>query len=528
MSFADELQNIQNKMHLEQEYEISINTNGALSNESTPDGLFYYRFSEDEIKAFYNVFENFKSYFKTQADKRHADRLYEELLPLMKKMEERSVEVMLYSSRIITNIIESNKNVMNVLVELVEKFLYSNETVRYISAGWEWSTQIRILVEACGRINYSEYIDTLMENYTSIVKLFPDNQSEIIGSYLNMILTSQNDKSIEYLVKIIRSNAMMNNPSNYKLLKNPIFNSDFMKSENNREKVINGIMESPVPSKYRYELNKYISKKYNDTFEGYVFGTKTYSTLKAFERVKDPETIKIGINKFIENIDNIPNKDVKSQVYYTLGSKASVTKDNNCKNQVREFLNKQIENDNTYFVGIKLGLLFLDVNNSNKVEVKNYLKPVFEQILRNDSSSDIKTLSTFFRFRKDIFSIFLDFMSDCMSMYNEQYKISDFLEILSDICNSYSDNFSRENYTAPQIIEILKFTADENINRSTMRNSLGIIDILIEYSPKMHKNILKLLGNMKNKLTTGEDNLAWIRDIDKRIKEIDKIAPPEG
>jgi len=526
MNWQEQMKEISKKLQLEEKDDFSINTTGAVVNEKNPDGLFYNQFTEEEAKEFFKIFQDFSDTYNTQYIRNCTDKLYDELSELLNKMDGLGAEVMLYASRTIKGHIDGNVEVLNTLVDLTAKYLVSEQALKYIASGWEWPTQLKIVIEACGKTGYEDYISIMMDNYRRIVGLFPDVQTDLIRSYLNMILTSQSEKSVEYLIKIVRSSAFMNNPANYKLLTKPIMNSQFMKSEENLENFKKGVLLNSLSPEFKFEFNKRVNRESNVLFNGWDFGKKSPNTLSYFKGVKDTEVIKIGIDKFIENIDNIPQSSVKSQTYYTIGQKAALSNDEIYKAKARRFLRSELASNEDFTVGIKLGLLFVEVDSKDKKLLSYYMDQVFDLIISEDEYLGRETVAQFFRYRKDCFALFVNYLMNKIGETEDLNDIINYADLLKYMCDQYSNNFVNETHSVNNILELIKYIIATKLSRSIIRNCLDVIGILIEYSTVKSKAILLTLDSIKGTIENYSDYRIYIQEVNKLIQKADRVAPP--
>lgn len=182
---------------------VNASITGADSKTEEPDCLFYTNFSRESAIAFYEVFEAFKEYYKSNPSLA-VDRLKSNLKMQIDSMNGVCpVEVMLYSSRIIRDYL-GNRPIKLALISLIQQYLPTNlKSVQYILSGWEWPQILSIVVEACGKTNNDEVIKLAMRYCPSIAQKFVDkNDSDVLKSYITMIENTQNEAYIGYLSQI--------------------------------------------------------------------------------------------------------------------------------------------------------------------------------------------------------------------------------------------------------------------------------------------------------------------------------------
>ena len=167
---------------------------GADAKNDEPDCLFYTNFSRESAVAFYEVFENFKEYYRSNPSIA-VERLKSNLKIQIEAMGDICpIEVILYASRIIRDQL-NNRPIKQALVTTIQQYIPGSlKSVQYILSGWEWPQILAIVIEACGKTNNDYAIKMAMDYCAKLAKKFVDkNDNELLKSYITMIEYAQNE-----------------------------------------------------------------------------------------------------------------------------------------------------------------------------------------------------------------------------------------------------------------------------------------------------------------------------------------------
>lgn len=484
---------------------------GVESKDDEPDCIFYSNFSQETAMAFYDVFENFKDYYKSNPSFA-VDRLKQNLKMQMDMMGEVCpIEVLLYSSRVIRDLLK-NRAIKGAVISVIQQYIPNNLTsVKYILGGWEWPHILAIVIEACGKTNDKQSIKTAMDYFKRISTKFVDkNDNDLMKSYLTMIESTQNEEYLHYLNQIVASepfdqdNALAEHfiqelKRNKFFMQNKEFIANQIISKTNNftlkralEKLADGSkdVEPRVNSFNMSGLNTEIKAKKIATID---FSVNSSSKLVDFERSRetDNEIILLTCKKILKDISEMRQSD-RNLALILVGTKGSRIRAYELIDEIITIIEKFPELSIT-------GNLALSEIDQGKYPLEKSLKLILEE---KDSSDWEWSVGKYFRFRKLLFEKhMLRAISDKINRIDTDYAflLTRFLKLL-EIFNGYNELLSTQQTIVQESIDILNNSIAHISNETEYIKLLEILDYLLQYSPE---EVLIVLDKIKLSATSS-------------------------
>lgn len=176
-----------------------VSEGGGESTNNCNNKLFYWNFKP------YYIEELLRTYEKLTLGGINSSKLHELEMDLkfisQDMMDENTcpIEALLYASKSINNILINNnlliETIGNVIAEIYNKNKEEyKETIIFILHEWSWSIQIMILINACGKINDSEFLRIIYDRHTK-----GDTRLQALKAFMN----KNDDDCIDYALKLI-------------------------------------------------------------------------------------------------------------------------------------------------------------------------------------------------------------------------------------------------------------------------------------------------------------------------------------
>lgn len=176
-----------------------VSEGGGESTNTCNNKLFYWNFEP------YYIEELLRAYEKLTIGGINSNKLHEldmDLRSISKDMIDENVcpiEAILYASKIINSILVVNNLLIETIGNIIADIYNKNkveykDTIKFILCEWSWSTQIMILINACGKINDIELLQIIYKRHSR-----GDTRLQSLKSFM-----SGNDEiCIEYALKLI-------------------------------------------------------------------------------------------------------------------------------------------------------------------------------------------------------------------------------------------------------------------------------------------------------------------------------------
>ena len=314
---------------------------GADAKNDEPDCLFYTNFSRESAVAFYEVFENFKEYYRSNPSIA-VERLKSNLKIQVEAMGDICpIEVILYASRIIRDQL-NNRPIKQALVTTIQQYIPGNlKSVQYILSGWEWPQILAIVIEACGKTNNDYAIKMAMDYCAKLAKKFVDkNDNELLKSYITMIEYAQNENYLNYITQIAtipqfeEDNALadylvreLRRNSFLKEYKESISESIHAKTSNySLKRSLEKIMDNTCPNNNgnAFNMNGLSYERKVKQVEAMDFTRSTSAMLSNFERSREPddEIVLLTCKKILRDISGMRPSD-RNLALILVGTKGS-------------------------------------------------------------------------------------------------------------------------------------------------------------------------------------------------------------
>lgn len=176
-----------------------VSEGGGESTNNCNNKLFYWNFKP------YYIEELLRTYEKLTLGNINSGRLHElemDLRFISQDMIDEStcpIEAILYASKSINNLLINNnlliETIGNVIAEIYNKNKEEyKETIKFILYEWSWSTQIMILINACGKIDNTEFLGIIYDRHTK-----GDTRLQALKAFMN----KSDDECIDYALKLI-------------------------------------------------------------------------------------------------------------------------------------------------------------------------------------------------------------------------------------------------------------------------------------------------------------------------------------
>ncbi len=205
--YKDSISNFNYSVGIKEINEVS-DVGGESTNKSN-NKLFYWNFEPYYIEELVRCFENLRS---NSVNTRKIHEFEIDIRLVAKEMMNENtcpIEAILYSSKVVNNLIIENNNIVDLLGKIICDIYNKNkneykETIEFILKEWSWSNQIIILINACGKIRDIDLLQIVNDYHTrgisrlESLKAFMNVPSEICNEYsLKLISLTQESDSIE-------------------------------------------------------------------------------------------------------------------------------------------------------------------------------------------------------------------------------------------------------------------------------------------------------------------------------------------
>ncbi|MGL4911404.1 MAG: hypothetical protein ACRC3Y_03135, partial [Romboutsia sp.] len=149
-----------------------VQISGGESTNTCNNKLFYWNFEPYHIEEFVRLYE------KVSVGDINNKKLYElelDLKFIAQEMEGDNtcpIEAILYSSKIINNLISSNNSLIETIGKVIADVYSKNvcqeykETIKFILEEWSWDYQLMILINACGKIKDIDLLTVIYDRHT--------------------------------------------------------------------------------------------------------------------------------------------------------------------------------------------------------------------------------------------------------------------------------------------------------------------------------------------------------------------------
>ena len=503
------------------------NINGAQAINEVFDYLFYTEFSEDDVIPFFEIFDKFNQYYDTKDTDNCIRQLDNTLSKQIQTTSVSPLEIILYASRKINKYIECNENIFNAITDILQNHIEgSYKSVNCMAKNWEWKLQLLMLAEACGKSSDSTAISIMMESYERIVSLFEPEVDKVHRTFLRMILHSNNEDNIKYIVDIISSNSFINNPNGLKLIKNLVL-SKYSFVSSCTDEFVECLNKKNLPSFFKSKITKYVGINTDapSTIQEWEWGKRSIISIIRLEKIKDETELPGIINLFMENWDKITGKECQQRALYTIAEKAKESKDPEIINSVLEFCDKILSTEKTdIFTGAYIGLYALGKEEAMETAISNAFS------IDNNYSS-LVTLANYFRFRRYLIDTFIDFIErELIQSDWDINTIRTYINNLSIVIDKFdggerNDRLSTSIKFNSRVIEISKHILKQTCDNSICNDLLSILHKIGSESPTQKNSVLQVLDSFKD--SHFDISSSILRRVDGIISKLDGIAPPQ-
>ncbi len=507
---------------------------GADAKNDEPDCLFYTNFSRESAIAFYEVFDSFKDYYKSNPSIA-VDRLKNNLKVQIEALGCLCpIEILLYASRIIRGQL-NNRAIKQALISTIQQYIPGNlKSVQYILSGWEWPQILAIVIEACGKTNNDYAIKMAMDYCYKLSKKFVDkNDNELLKSYITMIEYTQNENYLNYVTQIATvpqfedDNAL----ADYlvrELRRNPflsehresIAESIYVKTGNySLKRALEKIMDNTrqTNNTSAFNMNGLSYERKVKQVETMNFTRNTSAMLNDFERSreKDEEIVLLTCKKILNDISGMRPSD-RNLALILVGTKGSRIR----TTELTEPILKLYESYPELKVTSMIALTELDQRNFTLEEAMNQI------IDDSDIDNWDWAVGKYFRFRKVFFEKNL-MRAFCERVPNiSDVDMSAFLgrfHKLIELFNGNNELLSTQDTTQEAIIEFLGLVMETELTDAACGQLVNILDFMLEFSPNA---VLTLLDRLK-KIAENNHYEKIVTRVNAEIKKGDLAREPD-
>lgn len=508
---------------------------GADSEEDEPDCLFYTNFTRETAIAFYNVFEGFKDYYKSNPSFA-VDRLKNNLKMQINEMGDLCpLEVLLYSARIIRDYL-SNRAVKLALIATIQQYIPENlKSVQYILSGWEWPQILSIVIEACGKTNDAASIKMAMKYCPKIAQKFVDkNNNELLKSYITMIENSQNDDYVQYIVQIATLPQFEedNNLNDYliqklkrsrflQIHKNILSKEIHAKASNySLKRGLEKIMDLPQgdTDNNEFSMNGLNHDKKVERILNMDFTQNTSNMLKNFEmsRETDNDIVLLTCKKLLADIPSMIRDSDKHLSLILVGTKGSRIHTNSLTEEVINIKERYPELKATAMITLA------------ELEPQKYpLENAMNQLIIDDEISSWEwAVGKYFRFRKTNFEKTLTrSISELISHTNPEelaVLLSRFQKLI-ELFNGNNKLLSTQTATQENIIAILKIVINDTLTEKAASKLIELLEFML---PFCTDDVLLLLDKLKL-IAENSKYECIVEKVNEVIKKGDLAREPD-
>ena len=508
---------------------------GAETKNDEPDCLFYTNFSRESVIAFYEVFESFREYYKSNPSIA-IDRLKSNLKLQIEAMGDICpIEVILYSSRVIRDLL-NRMPIKQALVSIIQPYIAENlKSVQYILSGWEWPQILAIVIEACGKTNNDYVIKLAMDYCSKISKNFVDkNDNELMKSYITMIEYTQNENYLSYITQIAtiqqfeEDNILcdylvkeMYRNAFFREHKNIIAENIYGKTNNySLKRSLEKIMDNTksINNINIFNMNGLNSERKKQRIESMDFTRNTSAMLNEFERFRetDEEIILLICEKILKDISGMRPSD-RHFALVLVGTKGFRTQ----STQLTRLILALMDSYRELKVTALIALTELD-QNSFPLEI------VLNQMIVDEDIEDWEwAVGKYFRFRKAFFEKnLMRFFGEKVSTTSKE-ELPVFLRRFHKLIGMFNGNnnlLSTQEASQRAIIEFVAIVIDKAIlSESSYEQLISILDFMLFFCPN---EVLILLDRIK-KIAESERYEKIVVRINEVIKKGDLAREPD-
>lgn len=513
----------------------SVAITGADSKIEEPDCLFYTNFSRETAVAFYDIFEAFKDYYKSNPSLA-VDRLKTNLKMQIDGMNGICpIEVVLYSSRVIREYL-GNRAIKLALISLIQQYIPSNlKSVQYILSGWEWPQILSIVIEACGKTNDDEAIKLAMKYCPAIARKFVDkNDCEVLKSYITMIENTQNDAYIGYLTQIatLPQFDVDNNLGDYlvKELRKNRFLAD------HKETIAGAIHAKTGNYSLKRNLEKLLDNRHPATDTGSFnmtglnyeikakrvaamdFKRNPSALLREFElsRESDREIILLTCQKILKDIPLMLRSSDRNHAMIMVATKGQRIRAHELLDDIRELRTNYPD------LAVTSRIALSEIN-PREYPLEDAMKRI---IIDGELDSWSWAVGKYFRFRKQTFEKNLlwafDESIDSVSQLDMAAFWARFKTIIITF-NGNNDLLSTQVEIQKKIFAIIGKALNCTLTESACSELVELLDFLLKFSPAP---CLELLDEMK-KISKGNNFNKILSLVNDVIKKGDLAREPD-
>lgn len=507
---------------------------GADAKNDEPDCLFYTNFSRESAVAFYEVFENFKEYYRSNPSIA-VERLKSNLKIQIEAMGDICpIEVVLYASRIIRDQL-NNRPIKQALVTTIQQYIPGNlKSVQYILSGWEWPQILAIVVEACGKTNNDYAIKMAMDYCAKLAKKFVDkNDNELLKSYITMIEYAQNENYLKYITQIAtipqfeEDNALadylvreLRRNSFLKEHKESISESIHAKTSNySLKRSLEKIMDNTCPNinANAFNMNGLSYERKVKQVEAMDFTRSTSAMLSNFERSREPddEIVLLTCKKILRDISGMRPSD-RNLALILVGTKGSRIRATELTEPILELQESYRELKVTSMIA----LTELDQRNYKLEDAMNQI------IVDGDIDNWDWAVGKYFRFRKAFFekNLMRAFCERIPSVSGGDMSafLGRFLKLV-ELFNGNNELLSTQEATQKAIIEFLKMVLETSLTDAACGQLVNILEFMLSFCPN---EVLTLLDNLK-KIAENNYYVKIIACVNEVIKKGDLAREPD-
>lgn len=531
---------IQKKSNVETEVTIiDEEVTGVKALHFAPDNLFYSEFSEADAEAFFSIFEGFRNAYNMNRNialKALLDNIELQIREMANNV--CPVEVILFASRVIKDLLSTDPKLFKEFKNLIAKQIGAKmyKSAWYILSVWEWKSQLAVFVEAIGESNDTALLKLAMEYYDRIAKLCIDKEDcQVLKSYVNMILATQNTYYFEYLADIVSHPVFCDNAELVEDFINKCKTTDFIRREPQLSDLIQEVNNRNIPSEFRAKLNYLRPKeekvrssiiddlnsslsyeKKAEAVAGYSFDNPKKALFEC-ESVRDRTGCILICGRIMEEISSINPPEFRGNFYILLGTKGRF-----CKNDIVEFLIKQKEDDPDYLLQINIALQYLQEIGSNEA-----YNTIFSERYQSFWGYN---LGKYFKFNKSVFTVeFIPFLSELLvkNSFSEKLILKS-LNVLNDIMGVYKNKLNDPSYPVPDKLIDLIFSLPKSFTDQSIYNEvLALLSIIMRECPSKSKRILSYLDQLRQNLNTDGTTLSVLTRIISLIKKGETYGEPD-
>lgn len=517
-----------------------------------PESIFYSEFSEADAKDYHDIFRDFAEIYEINPD--IALQSLESNITRKNHAPESTfcpIELILYSSRYINNIIDEDARVFNKLKTIIAKLLKtaSPKIAWYILAGWDWKIQIGIFLEAIG-ISAPNLIDIAMEQYSRIANLCIDTDKKLLQSYTNMLLATQDKSFAPKFYTVVSNPVFMNDSSLVEHFCTAVQRNPYWKDESVAEHMLENFDDIPMLPELQKKIttmkrklfrsrnnagrsiHEIINSNYRtdadkeQAINGITFSAMSiYDDLYEWELIRDPRYFAVIDRKCMENIDRIENITLRGWAYVLLGTHGQDNRSPQFhRENVLDFLYMRLDNDPKFRLPISIALYHM-----KQITADALFSILFTEQL---SLASCKNLGKYFRYDDSpLLSDFIPYVSRIANNPDtSDPRLASIIDIVQKVLAAYNgnDNKLANNRNIPErMIDSFLRPVSLISNNGTMSCSY-----LIQFAEWLHsvkstnrQSILEILDTIKE--NARANNMPSVEaQVNEVFKRMDGISRP--